>query len=88
MIFCFTVIYGHFYYWSVTLHFAGGNLQQAGAERDVAAESCARKKAKVESEARAAASKITVNLDHKLLECSACCRPLAPPLFQVHNRTL
>nr|AOZ21513.1 putative sina superfamily protein [Triticum aestivum] len=57
---------------------------KAGAERAAAAESCARKKARVESEARAAASKITVNLDHKLLECSACCSPLAPPLFQFY----
>ncbi|XBI23616.1 hypothetical protein VPH35_048815 [Triticum aestivum] len=59
--------------------------KKAGAERAAAAESCARKKARVESEARAAASKITVNLDHKLLECSACCSPLAPPLFQCTN---
>ncbi|XP_020175304.1 E3 ubiquitin-protein ligase SINA-like 4 [Aegilops tauschii subsp. strangulata] len=59
--------------------------KKAGAERDAAAESCAQKKARIEYEAKAAASKITVNLDHKLLECSACCSPLAPPLFQCTN---
>ncbi|VAH55466.1 unnamed protein product [Triticum turgidum subsp. durum] len=69
----------------LTLRFAGSYLLKAGAERDAAAESCARKKAKVESEARAAETKIAVNLDHKLLECSACCSPLAPPLFQCTN---
>lgn len=59
------------------------NLQKAGAERASAENNCTGKKAKVTAEAEAAVSKITLTVDPKLLECSGCCSPLVPPIFQV-----
>ncbi|XP_037417213.1 putative E3 ubiquitin-protein ligase SINA-like 9 [Triticum dicoccoides] len=59
--------------------------KKAGAERASAEENCSGKKAKVTVEAEAAVSAITLNVNPKLLECSGCCSPLVPPIFQCTN---
>ncbi|XP_040257977.2 putative E3 ubiquitin-protein ligase SINA-like 9 [Aegilops tauschii subsp. strangulata] len=55
--------------------------EKAGAERVSAEENCSGKKAKVTAEV----TKITLNVNPKLLECSGCCSPLVPPIFQCAN---
>ncbi|KAI5004276.1 hypothetical protein ZWY2020_031519 [Hordeum vulgare] len=59
--------------------------KKAGAERASVEKNCSGKKAKVTAEAEAAVSKITLTVDPKLLECSGCCSPLVPPIFQCTN---
>uniref|UniRef100_A0ACD5TRU3 Uncharacterized protein n=1 Tax=Avena sativa TaxID=4498 RepID=A0ACD5TRU3_AVESA len=58
-------------------------IKKPRTERGPPAGSSLAKKAKSASEAKyAAASKVTVTLDPKLLKCSVCCSGLTPPIFQ------